>query len=133
MAFGMSKNQLKQRDELLDAVRTKQKALNGEIAEYNDKLAELREKLEESVNDCDGAISDLRNFIESVRDEAQSEYDDKSEKWQQDDKGQSVLDWINTFDAINLEDVDIELPEGIAEVEFDCLDEIEALEAEPSY
>lgn len=117
---------------MVDAVRTKKDALNRAIADYNDRLAELRSKLEDYINDCDGAISDLRNFVEAVRDEAQSEYDDKSDTWRDGDKGQAVLDWINTFDSISLEDVDLDLPDDIAEVEIDSLDEIEALEAEPN-
>lgn len=135
--FKLTTADLKTRDELLKAVREKQETLNGEIDNFNQAVAEAREVLMTKVDDFGGALSDLRDFITQKHDEFESEYDDKSEKWQEGDRGMATRSWIDSFESLELDDVELEdLPaegEDVPHVEMDGLDEVENLETEPTY
>jgi DNA repair exonuclease SbcCD ATPase subunit len=134
VAFKLTAADLKERDEMIASVKEKQAKLNEEIAVFNDALDAAQDRLEEFINDLNGAISDLRDFIENKQSQFEGEYDDKSEKWQEGDKGQAVMQWIETFSNITLYDEEIDLPSSIPDViDIDALDEVEALESEPSY
>jgi hypothetical protein len=133
MAFKLTNGDIKERDNMIGSVQDKQQTLTEAITKFNDVIEEQKSAVEDCLNDLNGAIFDLRNFIEQKRDEFQGEFDDKSEKWQEGDRARAIADWIGTFDNVSLEDAQIEFPELLEEVVIDGLDEIENLEAEPSY
>jgi phage-related protein len=133
MAFKLTNGDIKERDNMIGSVQDKQQTLTEAITKFNDVIEEQKSAVEDCLNDLNGAISDLRNFIEQKRDEFQGEFDDKSEKWQEGDRARAIADWIGTFDNVSLEDAQIEFPELLEEVVIDGLNEIENLEAEPSY
>ena len=64
----------------------------------------------------------------SVTEAAQAEFDAKSEKWQESDKGIVVRTWIEQWE-VSLDDVDLDLPEPLAELDPDG--QAEAIEAAP--
>ena len=65
-----------------------------------------------------------------MKDDAEAEYDDKSEKWQEGDRGTAAREWIDSFDNVELDDAEMEAPEPLEEVEAEGLDDLENLETE---
>ena len=80
------------------------------ITEYNITANELRETVE--------------NIVEGWRDE----WDEKSERWQQSDRGLAVSDWIGEWDAFagELEEQEIDEPENLALPDFPDLEDMPA-------
>jgi hypothetical protein len=62
------------------------------------------------------AIQNLNSFIAETRDEMQMYFDERSDKWQESEKGTYYQDWIDNWD-VEYDEVesfdDVELPEEI--------------------
>ena len=134
MAFKLTAADKQKIDEMLNTVRSKHESLCGAIDTFNQEVDEAREKMEEHLNDLNGALSDLRDFISEKHADFEGQYDDKSEKWQEGERGSATLSWIETFD-IELNDVELNdlAAEDVSHPELDELDAVENLESEPSY
>lgn len=130
MAFKFSKKDIADRDELVQAARLKFATLNDAIEKFNGYVADAWRELEDAVTDYNGALSDARDFVERVKDEFTSEYDEKSEKWQEGDKGTAAREWIDSFDNVELDDAELEEPESLAEITAEGLDTLKDLETE---
>lgn len=57
------------------------------------------------------ALGSYENKLAEIRDELSSEYDDKSERWQESDKGQEVRSWLDDIEQAASDAESIELPE----------------------
>jgi vacuolar-type H+-ATPase subunit I/STV1 len=130
MAFKLSKGDVKDRGELVAAARRKLDELNTAIEQYNESVGEAWTKLDDFINDYNGALSDARDFVERVKDEFTTEYDEKSEKWQEGDRGVAARDWIDSFDNVELDDAELDAPEPFGEVTADGLETLENLDTE---
>ena len=59
----------------------------------------------EPVNEADA-------FRQEIVDQLQAHFDDRSEKWQEGDAGEQYQEWINTWEALDLDgEVGFDLPE----------------------
>jgi len=90
--------------EAADEIVTAYGPLNSEVANINTLL--------EAYNQL---LTEANGVIEDIASEVQSEIDDKSEKWQEGDRGQAIIDWQSDlenfeFEALEMLD-DIEVPE----------------------
>lgn len=87
-AFKLSKAQIKQHVELHEELAAAESALESAIEAYNAVLAEAREHCQE------------------IAETAQSEWDEKSERWQESDKGVEAQAWITEWADADLEEVE---------------------------
>ena len=83
-------------------------------------------------SELNGTLTELAVILSDERDQAQSDFDDKSETWQEGDRGSAVADWITRLDEL-VDNVEA-LPEtdDLEEIE-NFMPEIEDLETEPSF
>lgn len=130
MAFKFSKSDIKERDEHLETTRQKENSLNEAIEKYNETVEDAYREVEEALSDYNGALNDAREFVDRVRTEFSDEFDEKSEKWQEGDKASAAREWIDSFDTVDLEDVEFEEPELLDEVHCEGLDALENLDTE---
>ena len=149
----LNKTQLKERGEHVDAVREGQQKLSEAVDAFNAKRSELYETLAEAVtvynDELSVAFSELeeaaKEFDEKLqgardwRDQMTSDLDEyigeRSDKWQESDKGQEVTSWREAFD-IDLETITFEAPDYVEVAEPDDLevemeDQADALEQIP--
>jgi len=66
---------------------------------------DLKDKLARAQN----LVNEALNIAEEVRDDLQEDFDDKSEKWQEDEAGQALMEKIERLD---------ELVNSIGELDF---------------
>lgn len=122
MAFKLTKAEDARRSELEgdlnrlygeadDAKSELEEKISELVAEFNDKaLGPLNEKIEEA-----------RGFVEDIKNERQEEFEDKSDRWQEGERGQSAQDWLQAWETAEreLEAInDVEVPN----LEVDLLD-----------
>lgn len=57
------------------------------------------------------AIAEGRSMLDGIKDKLQEEFDEKSEKWQESDKGQEAQEAIELLDDLSsrLEDIESEI------------------------
>ena len=110
--------------ELLDRLTTKKAALEDAINEYNEKARALFVNVTENAEDLQSAIDDANALLDGVREDAQAHYDEKSEKWQESDKGTDYQEWISELEQ-TLDDVEVDAPEDVSEPDFSAIDTFE--------
>ncbi len=100
-------------DKTLDACREAAEELEAAIDAHNAALASIRDRLEAAVSTYNERIADLRSVYEDIASEARSYFEDRSERWQESDAGQTYSEWVDQLENIEMEDVDIEMPEEL--------------------
>jgi hypothetical protein len=58
------------------------------------------------IDKCISDIEEIGSSIETLRDRLQEEFDDKSEKWQESDKGEELSQVISDLSAVIEEHLD---------------------------
>lgn len=117
-------------DDLSDAhalLLAKQAEMGAQIAHLIESLNESREAYRGKVDDAARALQDKIN-------DHRDAYEDKSERWQEGDRGEAVREWIEKIEemATEMENVtidDVEMPE-IDEPE-DFSERINDIDSEP--
>jgi len=94
MAFKLSKQQVAERNRLVDELHQQGKTLNAAIVAYNAAVGPLSKTLDKAVEDYNDILERARTLASTVADAAQEEFDKKSEKWQEGDKGNRMRSWI---------------------------------------
>ena len=119
MAFKISKADKKIVDEALASVQEKYAVIEQLVADINELVAEKNQELEDAINDYNGALSDLRSPLEETIQGFRDEAEDKSEKWQEGERGQEVFSWIDELESSLSELEDAGTEELLSEIEFD--------------
>ncbi len=113
MAFKLDKQELKRRDQLFDELGEARAKLEDAVAVFNDDLNVAREKLQNQIAAYNEVVLEARGFIEDVASRLDSEFDDKSERWQESDKGQAAASLRDEWQNIAFDGIEIEYPEDI--------------------
>lgn len=141
MAFKLTKEEKKNRDEHVKSIDSKRDDLQGAINAYNEKMeevkAELQEaidvyndkmneakaKVEEALSDYNSALGDAKSFADDVANQGNSDFDDKSERWQEGEAAEAAREWIDAWENAELDEVEFDFPE---EVSIDLPEELDA-------
>ncbi len=111
----LSKEQLKAREEAVENLNKAAELFRTAVEVYNDELKIAWSGLETARITFNEAIEEANAFRQSMLDDMQNFYDEKSEKWQEGDKGQAYQSWMdywsNEFDQIS----DIDEPDEFEE------------------
>jgi hypothetical protein len=73
----------------------------------------LRDNVDARLEKLNSVCEEAAEFLEGIHDDQDSQAQDKSEKWQEGDRGQAVMSWLEelsdktSFDAVS---VDLEAP-----------------------
>jgi predicted nuclease with TOPRIM domain len=129
MAFKMTKAQLKERDGFSKGLNDAAEQVKEKVEAANAALAELRTAVEE----YDAKLESAKEFVDAIATEAQDAYDEKSEKWQEGEKGDAVSSWIDELQSADIPDaLEITIPEDIGEPTMDHADTLDGLSEEPT-
>lgn len=134
----LSKTQNAELEKVRDELTDQHEKLMVNIAETNEKIQDAvndaNEKIKEIWSDAESQISAyneavqaFNTFAQEVASDLQSDFDDKSDKWQESEKGESAQELINTWEEIQISEYEADGPD---ELEADELDELETLDVE---
>lgn len=116
------------RDKLADARLTLEAVFNAQSAIIEDAYAAINAALA-PYNEI---VEEARGFVEDIASEREGEWDDKSERWQESDRGEAARDWFEQWQSAA--ECDIETIDDLEPVlpEFDPVDVSELLENLPT-
>lgn len=123
--FKLTKAELAKRDDLVAALEIASGVLSDAVDEFNASLAASREKLEAIVNDYNETLSKARDFVEDIAQSRRDEWNDKSERWQEGEAGQNASAFVDAWEGIELDDIEIDFPEPIDELDIAHRDDLE--------
>lgn len=117
-----SKDQQAERDRLIAALTAAESEIETAIARYNSHLGEHRDEITAVVAVYNELVADadaLRNWAEA---DIQEYMNDRSEKWQEGERGQAYEVWRQSFENLDLSGIgiEVELPDDLEEPSFDA-------------
>jgi multidrug efflux pump subunit AcrA (membrane-fusion protein) len=118
MAFKTTKAQLARQKALAAELRSRARALNIAIVEFNRQLQPVARTVAEALTDYNDTVERARTLASEISSPAQEQFEAKSERWQDSDQGIQVRLWIEQWE-MSLDDVDLDLPEQLEEIDPD--------------
>ncbi len=115
-----------------DELRAAAEKLTAVIEAFNLLVEGARAPVECALEAYNAVLSDARDFCEGIAADQQSFMEEKSEKWQEGDRGQAFQSWLDEWSGVELSDVEIEFPDGVEEPDLPHADAIEGLPDEPA-
>lgn len=113
MPFRLSKEEFQQRAALVEKLEAGATALANAVETYNAALEAAKGPLEAALEVYNELLDEARGFAQDVASQADQDISEKSERWQESDKGQAAQEWKGEWEDLSLDDVEIELPEPI--------------------
>jgi chromosome segregation ATPase len=110
--------------ELIDQLDDDAEDIRKAIETYNNALTEHRDRIEAARTEYNERMDRLHEIYDELHGDAQSYYDERSEKWQQSDAGQSYEQWRDKLEATAQELV------ALDEIEIPDLDEPDLFDSE---
>ena len=108
----LTKAHLTSRDQLIEDLNDTYEALEDAVSAYNTTLAEAWNEVlsaEEAYNDATQAAQE---WLKDRAAEIQAYIDERSEQWQDSDRGKAYGEWKETFD-LSLDDSDLDEPDEL--------------------
>jgi len=113
MAFKLTKAEASAWEKLTDVAQHRLEALNDAIEEFNADMEQIWTKVQDAKDEYNGVVADIKAFAEDIAATWRGEFDDKSEKWQEGDRGQAVSDIIDQWEGIALDESSVEMPDTV--------------------
>jgi hypothetical protein len=89
------------------------KKIEEAVSEYNQEVEKLRTPVELAVTEYNELVGEARTLCSEVAAIASDSIGDKSEKWQEGDKGQAAQEWADAWDGVDLSDMDYQWPDEL--------------------
>lgn len=113
MAFKLTKQENNRRMLLRDNIRDARLVLDEVIEKQVAIMQNAQAALNAAIADYNELVDEAYGFVEDIHSEREGEYDDRSERWQEGERGEAAATWLS-----ELEEVRDSLT-GIEPVEFD--------------
>jgi hypothetical protein len=113
----VSRDQVTERDGLVADLRAKGDQLANAIKQFNTVAAPLIAAVEDALDGYNERLEASREFISNIAETMRSEFDERSERWQDSETGKAADLFIKIWEDIDLEDVDIEVPLLLEEID----------------
>jgi hypothetical protein len=117
MALKRTKKKIAERDALAAVLRLKAARLAMAIIDYNETMSTGAPAVRDAVEGYNKAIEAARAFVNEVAEPAREEFDDKPLRWQESDQGAAADRWVSEWEAISLDDTDIEPAEPLEDID----------------
>lgn len=107
----LTKDQLKRKSEIFAKISELAGVTEAAYAAACEKLRGILSPVDEAVSKYNDALTEAEELASEIALEAQDNYDDKSEKWQESDAGQSLFDFQAEWQTDDFGPVEWEPPE----------------------
>jgi hypothetical protein len=109
------------------ALRTAELELDGALETFCRKMAALCDELRDANLKHAIALETIRDWRDGLVQRWQEEIDERSDKWHDSDAGNATKEWVEAWDAIDLDEVELDLPDELSVPEFEAADNLEDL------
>lgn len=109
----MKLDKKKKRDDLADRLEALHSELEEAVSAFNAAMTERGGDVTDALKAYNDVLAEARSLVEDTASEARDAFDEKSERWQEGDKGAALSSWADELEGVDLEDMEIDLPEDI--------------------
>jgi hypothetical protein len=125
----LSAKDIKRRNEISSTLQNRAKDLETAIIEFNKSVETSWREVEHALADYNSEVEEAEKFREDIYTEQQEYFEEKSENWQQGERGEEYSSWMESwrdaqFSTIEIDEpVELEIPDMDHAQELDSLDE----------
>jgi hypothetical protein len=133
MAIKLTKAEVIRQTKLVAELRVQEYAMTAAIEDFNTAMDSARVDLREAVEKYNEVISEVNGFALDIATRLQDEIDEKSEKWQESEKGEAAVAFKDEWEQIDGGELDADeiAPSYIDDMTFEAADALEAISTEP--
>jgi len=114
MAFKLTKDESKTRGEIAETLEKHWAAVESAVGIYNAEVEVAKEKVNTAISAFNDVAGTAASFVEEVATRASTEFDERSEKWQEGDNGQSASSWKDEWEGFDCEGVEVDWPDELS-------------------
>lgn len=112
----LSKAVQAERDAIYVELQSTYSNLEDAVTKYNEAVKAAREALELAINDHNEQVDAANGWANaSAAAEIRDYMGERSEKWQESDRGQAYEEWASSYEQWTLDRIEIEIPEALDE------------------
>ena len=119
MAFKLTKAEHHERALIVEKLTEAKTEVEEAIAAFNAKMEEAWAEVSAKIETYNETVTAAAEFRDNIVEQRQGEWDDKSERWQEGDRGQSAQGWISEWEGASLEPLEVEQPEELEVPDMD--------------
>lgn len=109
MAFKVTKEEAERLEALADKLGNAREFLEDELDDLNRQIRESLDTINFKIAGYNELLEEARGIIDDVHSQGESDFDDKSEKWQEGERGEATREWLESLESIRDDDLgDIE-------------------------
>jgi chromosome segregation ATPase len=112
----LSKDQQKKIEDLRTRWTAAREQLDSEQDDANEKIGAIEAAVNEKIADLNALVEEANSLREEIEADAQNYYDEKSEKWQEGERGSAYNDWISSWQD-EVEEIETVSIDTVAKVE----------------
>ncbi|MEI8331645.1 MAG: hypothetical protein WCF90_08390 [Methanomicrobiales archaeon] len=114
----LTRDQIRQKDDLANALAETSDAINIAIGMLNGQLATSFEAVEDLMRKYNGLLEEAATYIEEIRDRQESYMDDRSDAWREGDSCEEYQTWHEDWN-LDMGEIEIDCPDPIDELDLD--------------
>lgn len=130
MAFKLTKAEGKRRTEFVAELEIASGVLSRAVEAFNLATEEAFTPVKKALDAYNEKLGEAREFVEDIVSSRRDEHGDKSDKWQEGERGQAAESWISEWENISLDDLDIDQPDALETPDPEHRDDLENLPEE---
>jgi len=131
--FKLTKAQLEQRAAFVERLNDASTKIEEAVDAFNAQVAEEKATVEAAVTAYNEILSEVREFAGDIATQADQDISDKSEKWQEGERGQAAVEFKDAWEGLSLDDIEVEYPEELSIEEPNHADELDGSTEEASF
>lgn len=118
-------------DKAAETLREKKAAVESAVEKFNEFVHNAEDEIREAVTEYNAALEDAGSVADDIASRIRDYCDERSEKWQEGERGQSYQAWIDEFETFDRSEIEIDYPPDIEDPNMDHADELERLQESP--
>jgi len=111
----LSKEQVSAVTATIESCSEIQQKIERLIEGYNQRVEEFNDALQPVLDEYNEKVAAIREIYQEAANDAQSYFDERSDTWQEGEKGEVYAEWINQLENVDLEDLEVEVPDRLDE------------------
>lgn len=127
----ISKDLIAERDKIASELGNLSRDLETAIDSFNDRVRELWEEMvSPAVNAYNDAVDDAENWRDNAVAAMEDYQNERSEKWLDSDNGQLFQEWMDEYNELDTDKIDLDEPGAVEVPTMSLEDDILALPEE---
>lgn len=114
MAFKLTQKEITDREGIKTELENAWTAVEDAVAEYNETVNEAKSKITSVVESYNNVLGEAAVWSASIMERLNCEFEEKTEKWQESERGQNVSAMISEYENFSLDDISVDWPDDLA-------------------